>query len=46
MLDRARYLLVSEMAMARNVEETEMEILLTRALAKVKLKFPEVTADA
>jgi hypothetical protein len=34
------------MAMARNVEETEMEILLSRALAKVKLKFPEVTADA
>ena len=46
MLERARYLLVSEMAMARNVDETEMEILLTRALAKVKLKFPEVTADA
>ena len=46
MLERARYLLVSEMAMARNVEETEMEALLNRALAKVKLKFPEVTADA
>ena len=46
MLERARYLLVSEMAMARNVEEPEMEVLLTRALAKVKLKFPEVTADA
>jgi len=46
MLERARYLLVSEMAMARNVEETEMEELLNRALAKVKLKFPEVTADA
>lgn len=46
MLERARYLLVSEMAMARNVDETEMELLLTRALAKVKLKFPEVTADA
>jgi CarD family transcriptional regulator len=46
MLERARYLLVSEMAMARNVEEIEMEGLLNRALAKVKLKFPEVTADA
>src|SRR3954467_7446710 len=46
MLERARYLLVSEMAMARNVDENEMEMLLTRALAKVKLKFPEVTADA
>ena len=46
MLERARYLLVTEMAMARNVEETEVEDLLTRALAKCKLKFPEVTADA
>lgn len=46
MLERARYLLVSEMAMAKNVEETEMELLLNRALAKVNLKFPEVTADA
>jgi CarD family transcriptional regulator len=46
MLERAKYLLVSEMAMARNVEEMEMEDLLSRALAKVKLKFPEVTADA
>src|SRR5207237_2569436 len=46
MMERARYLLVSELAMARNVDETEMEALLNRALAKVKLKFPEVTADA
>jgi CarD family transcriptional regulator len=46
MLERARYLLVSEMAMAKNVEEPEVEDLLTRALAKAKLKFPEVTADA
>jgi CarD family transcriptional regulator len=46
MLERARYLLVSEMAMARNVDETEMELQLSRALAKAKLKFPEVTADA
>lgn len=46
MLERARYLLVSEMAMAKNVEENEVEGLITRALAKAKLKFPEVTADA
>jgi CarD family transcriptional regulator len=46
MLERARYLLVSEMAMAKNVDENEVEGLLTRALAKAKLKFPEVTADA
>lgn len=46
MLDRARYLLVTELAMARNSDETEVEDLLTKALAKSKLKFPEVTADA
>ncbi len=46
MLERARYLLVTELAMARNSEEAEVEDLLTKALAKCKLKFPEVTADA
>lgn len=46
MLDRARYLLVTELAMARNAEEVEIEDVLTRALAKSKLKFPEVTAEA
>jgi CarD family transcriptional regulator len=46
MLDRARYLLVTELAMAKNIEEVEIEDLLTKALAKCKLKFPEVTADA
>lgn len=46
MLDRARYLLVTELAMAKNSEETEIEDLLNKSLAKCKLKFPEVTADA
>jgi CarD family transcriptional regulator len=46
MLERARYLLVTELAMARNTEETEIEDLLNKALSKSKLKFPEVTADA
>src|SRR5258707_8412882 len=46
MLERARYLLVTELAMSRNTEEAEIEDLLTKALAKSKLKFPEVTADA
>lgn len=46
MLERAKYLLVSELAIAKNVEESEAETLLTRALSKAKLKFPEVTADA
>src|SRR6266404_6279749 len=46
MLERARYLLVSELAMAKNLQEGEVEHLLSRALAKSKLRFPDVTADA
>lgn len=46
MLDRARYLLVSELAMARNVTELAMEELLNKSLAKCKLKFPEISAEA
>jgi CarD family transcriptional regulator, regulator of rRNA transcription len=42
MLERARYLLVSELAMARNCQEVEVEALLTEALAKSQLRFPEV----
>ncbi len=43
MLERARYLLVSELAMARNCEEPEIEELLTKALAKTGLRFPEAS---
>lgn len=46
MLDRARYLLVTELAMAKNSDEPEVEDMLNKALSKCKLKFPEVTADA
>jgi CarD family transcriptional regulator len=41
MLERARYLLVSELAMARNCEEAHIEDLLTETLSKTNLKFPE-----
>ncbi|MBV8476380.1 MAG: CarD family transcriptional regulator [Acidobacteria bacterium] len=41
MLERARYLLVSELAMAKNLEEPAVEDMLSRALAKSKLRFPE-----
>ena len=44
MLERARYLLVSELAMAKNMDELQVEQMLTRALAKTKLKFPEISA--
>jgi CarD family transcriptional regulator len=43
MLERARYLIVSELAMARNVEESKIEEILTTALAKCKLRFPEAS---
>lgn len=43
MLERARYLLVSELAMARNCEEAKVEELLTEALAKCNLRFPDVS---
>jgi len=46
MLERARYLLVSELALAKNLEEGAVEQLLTKALSKSKLKFPEITAEA
>ena len=43
MLERARYLLVSELAMAKNTEEIQIEEMLSRALAKSKLRFPEAS---
>lgn len=43
MLERARYLLVSELAMARNCEESKVEEILTAVLAKCKLRFPEAS---
>ncbi len=46
MLDRARYLLVSEVALAKNLEEAEVEQMLSKALSKSKLKFPEVATEA
>ena len=43
MLERARYLLVSELAMAKSCEEPAIEDLLNRALSKCKLRFPEAS---
>lgn len=43
MLERARYLLVSELAMARNCDEAEIEEVLSRALSRCKLRFPEAS---
>ncbi|HEV8524305.1 MAG TPA: CarD family transcriptional regulator [Terriglobales bacterium] len=46
MLERARYLLVSELALAKNMDEAHVEQLLSKALSKSKLKFPEILGDA
>jgi len=43
MLERARYLLVSELAIAKNCEERQVEDVLTKALAKCNLRFPEAS---
>lgn len=39
MLDRARYLVVSELAMVKNISESTVEALLTKALTKAQLKL-------
>lgn len=42
MLERAKYLLVSELATVRNTSEQTVESNIVRALAKAKLHMPEV----
>jgi CarD family transcriptional regulator len=44
MLERAKYLLVSELATVRNTSEQVVELNIVRALAKAKLQMPEATA--
>jgi CarD family transcriptional regulator len=43
MLERARYLLVSEIAISRNCDESVIEQALTKALTKCNLRFPEIS---
>jgi CarD family transcriptional regulator len=40
MLDRAKYLLVSELATARNASAETIESMLTKSLAKARLRMP------
>src|SRR5437660_9689024 len=42
MLERAKYLLVSELATARNTSETNIENALVKCLAKAKLQMPVI----
>src|ERR1700741_3725464 len=44
MLERAKFLLISELATVRNTSEQTVETNIVRALAKAKLQMPEVTA--
>jgi CarD family transcriptional regulator len=44
MLERAKYLLVSELATVRNTTEQNVETNIVRALAKAKLQMPEAGA--
>src|ERR1700729_3603901 len=41
MLERAKYLLVTEMATARNMTAANMETVLVKSLAKARLRMPE-----
>src|ERR1700675_2502436 len=41
MLERAKYLLITELATARNTSEQAVEVNIVRALAKAKLQMPE-----
>jgi CarD family transcriptional regulator len=43
MLERARYLLVSEIAISRNCAESVIEEALNKALTKCNLHFPEIS---
>jgi len=43
MLERAKYLLVSEMATAKNTSAELAEGLVVKSLAKAKLQFPVIT---
>jgi CarD family transcriptional regulator len=43
MLERAKYLLVSELATVRNTSEETVESNIVRALAKAKLQMPEAS---
>jgi hypothetical protein len=43
MLERAKYLLVSEMATSRNTSPESAEAVVVKSLAKAKLQFPVMT---
>jgi CarD family transcriptional regulator len=46
MVERARYLVASEIAMAKNIDENAADELIVTTMAKLQLKFPELMPDA
>jgi CarD family transcriptional regulator len=46
MLERAKFLLVSELATAQRSNESKVETDVVRALAKARLQFPEISVAA
>ena len=46
MLERAKFLLVSEIALAKSTGESDIEDLICKHLSKAKLRFPDLTAEA
>lgn len=46
MVERARYLLASELAMAKNISENDADEMIVKTLGRMDLKFPEITPDA
>jgi CarD family transcriptional regulator len=46
MLERAKHLLVTELATARNASHDSIETSLNKALAKANLQLPEITEEA
>jgi CarD family transcriptional regulator len=46
MVERARYLLASELAMAKNLSQDAADQMLVDTMEKLALKFPELTPDA
>jgi CarD family transcriptional regulator len=45
LLERARYLLVNEMSQAKGCTENDIDDLILTALAKAKLRFPDIIGD-
>ncbi len=46
MVERARYLIASEIAMAKNMDENSADELIVSTMERLQLKFPEITPDA